>query len=151
MNEVSKINVQDFKNLLDKIGWNPENFFSSYAKNIILDNWENIVGEGYSKYTYPLDVKNNKLVILVAHDVYRMELEFKKNLIFQKIHEIFNKGIITQLGFKIGTITQNHKKKYFTKQKNLIENSKLYYLIPQTENEITRQKLKELIDSFPNT
>lgn len=150
--ELSKISIEDLEGLFTKLGWDKEEFYSAYAKNLILNNWTEIVGEGYSNYTYPFEIKNNKLIILIAHDVYRMELEFKKNLIFQKIETLLNKKLITQLGFKLGTIPENFKKKNLPPEpKKPNHNSHLYYLIPETEDEVTKQKLRELIDSFPST
>lgn len=150
--EISRISIQDLESLVTKLGWSSEDFYSAYAKNFIINNWTEIVGEGYANYTYPFDIKKNKLIILIAHDVYRMELEFKKNLILQKIETLLNKKLITQLGFKQGRIPENLKKKNLQPQQvKSSNNSHLYYLIPETEDELTKQKLRELIDSFPST
>lgn len=150
MSEVFKVSLKDVKNLIENLGLKTEEFHLKYIENFLRNNWVEIVGEGYSLYTYPLAIKNDKLIVLVSHESFKMELEFKKSLILQKLNQLFGKNLITKLSYKQGLIPKQNKAKKttFSKQKQP-ENTELYKLIPKTETIVTQQKLKELIDLFP--
>lgn len=152
MSEVFKVSLKDVKNLIEGLGLKTEEFYLKHIENFLKDKWVEIVGEGYSIYTYPLAIKNDKLIILVSHESFKMEIEFKKTVILQKINHLIGRNLIIKLAYKQGLIPKQNKLKNTTlsKQKQP-ENTELYKLIPATENIATQQKLKELIDLFPKT
>ncbi|MCX8000487.1 MAG: hypothetical protein N3A69_16300, partial [Leptospiraceae bacterium] len=83
---------------------------------------------------------------------FKMELEFKKTVILQKINHLIGRNLITKLAYKQGLIPKRKQtKKQETLNKEQKGNPEFYKLIPATENIVTQQKLKELIDLFPKT
>ena len=52
----------------------------------ILDIWRESVGEAISKYSFPVELKRNKLFVRVENAVWRYELSLKKEEIIDKLN-----------------------------------------------------------------
>ena len=52
----------------------------------ILDIWRECVGEAISKYSFPVELKRNKLFVRVENAVWRYELSLKKEEIINKLN-----------------------------------------------------------------
>jgi hypothetical protein len=70
----------------------------------LLDSWEKAVGEGVAERTQPIGVKNRILQIKVANSVWMQELQFKKELILQKLRQQTGENVLRGLRFFIGEI-----------------------------------------------
>ena len=53
----------------------------------ILQVWKECVGETIAKYSTPVELKKNKLLISVENSVWRYELSSRKTEIIQKLNE----------------------------------------------------------------
>ena len=53
----------------------------------ILQVWKECVGETIAKYSKPVEIRKNKLLISVENSVWRYELSSRKTEIIQKLNE----------------------------------------------------------------
>ena len=53
----------------------------------ILQVWKECVGETIAKYSKPIEIRKNKLLISVENSVWRYELSSRKTEIIQKLNE----------------------------------------------------------------
>ncbi len=69
---------------------------------MLIQSWEDIIGPGLSKHTYPLKIQNGSLTIMTKHPTYSQELSFLSEDIKKKIFSIYPnlKKHIERLNFK---------------------------------------------------
>jgi|WetSurMetagenome_2_1015567.scaffolds.fasta_scaffold23104_5 hypothetical protein len=69
----------------------------------ILEAWKECVGESIAKFSRPVELKKNKLLVRVEDAGWRFELSIKKNEIISKVNKILckedKKKIIKEIVF----------------------------------------------------
>lgn len=65
----------------------------------ILEVWNECVGEAIAKYSKPVGLKNNKLMVSAENAVWRYELAARKEEIMDKINKHLNKKEIKEIVF----------------------------------------------------
>ncbi len=70
---------------------------STQEITIIIDKWDSIVGEKFSKLTHPTHIKNNKLHLQANDAAIAQELEWRETQILEAIKSHINEDKIHSL------------------------------------------------------
>jgi predicted nucleic acid-binding Zn ribbon protein len=65
----------------------------------ILNVWSECVGDSIARYSTPVELRKNKLLVSVENAVWRYELSLQKSEIIERLNERFNKKLIKEIVF----------------------------------------------------
>ncbi len=76
----------------------------------LLGAWAEAVGEGVAERTQPMRIEKGVLFLKVTNSVWMQQLQFMKELIIKKLHEITGMDLVRDLRFYIGEVENPVKK-----------------------------------------
>lgn len=144
MKEFYRPSINDFAPLVKKFGIGDDAFLSIYIINRLNNDWGNIVGDGFANYTKPIHYKDKTLMILIAHETYRMELNFHKSILLKNIEKQLSGKYIERFSFKQGEIKRKRTQK-LKPQASLEGKEELVKIISKEDDQLAKEKLFELI------
>ncbi len=78
--------------LIEKMGWQDE-----YDLSIIMNNWNDLVGEKFAKESKPVSLKNGVMTVISQSSVWRAELFYRRHEIIDKISKLRNKEVVKEM------------------------------------------------------
>jgi hypothetical protein len=85
-----------FPKLLERAGDNPE-----LAEAAAITAWKRIAGEGLEHHATPMSLRDGRLIVAVADDVWKKQLErMSKDLTF-RINKLLRREVVTTIQFRV--------------------------------------------------
>lgn len=78
--------------LIEKMGWQDE-----YDLSIIINNWDDLVGEKFAKESKPVALKNGVMTVISESSVWRAEIFYRRHEIINKISQLRNKEVVKEM------------------------------------------------------
>ncbi len=110
-------------------------------------NWEKLVGKTFLYNSWPTDFNQGRLKVIIAHDSYRMELEFLKAIFFRNANSLFPDSVIEHWSFRLGN-PMSGRKIPEKKKPNFTGKDDLLKIAENEKDDEFRKKLIELIGLF---
>lgn len=120
--------------------------FDKIILNKIENSWEKIIGPIFYNQSKPINVIEGKLIVIVAHSAYKLELNMMNQYLLNQINGLLENRHIKKIEIRIGEIKYNQKP--LSKKNYKLEGKE--HLIPIIENQEDefKNKLIELIKRF---
>jgi hypothetical protein len=82
--------------LLERAGDNPE-----LAEAAAMTAWKRVAGEGLAHHATPMSLRDKKLVVAVADDVWKKQLERMSKELVSRINKLLRREVVTAIEFRV--------------------------------------------------
>jgi hypothetical protein len=85
-----------FPKLLERAGDNPE-----LAEAAAMTAWKRVAGEGLAHHATPISLRETTLVVAVADDMWKKQLERMSKELVSRINKLLRRAVVTAIEFRV--------------------------------------------------